>query len=174
MQEIKTDTITASLMHPDSISLVFASHKRAGGGYKNHEHGQEEYIARRTDLVERLQPYLHLYGDNKKPFYIVLKKIHITDVACLKFIKDSVVFTDIEIQERDFIVSHAPVARLYDNPSKEIEQRIIKICETVKEWKTFITGPFGCGFFGNDKAFVKQCFEKYATNENVVWVELER
>jgi hypothetical protein len=39
--DLKADTIMAALKYPGSISLVFASHKRPGGGYQNHERGQE-------------------------------------------------------------------------------------------------------------------------------------
>ena len=155
MIEIKADTITAALQYPGSISLVFASHKRAGGGWKNHEKGQEEWIARRSNLVDRLQPHLHLYGDNKKPFYIILKDLKIK--------------TDKVKATRDFIVSHAPVARLYDNPNEVLEERIKEICKQVAGYSTFITGAFGAGFFGCDRDKVWELFEKYATNETVIW-----
>ena len=58
MEVVRKDVVSVALDHPNSVTLVFASHKRPGGGYLNHERGQEEYIARRSDLVERLQPYL--------------------------------------------------------------------------------------------------------------------
>lgn len=150
---IKKDTLSAALEHPDSISLLFASHKRPGGGYKNHEKGQEEHIARGTNLVERLQPYLHLYGNNRKPFYILLKDVKINDSK----------------EKRDFLCCPAPVAGLYDDPYPELEKRIKKICEAVSEYKTFVTGAWGCGFFGNKLEVVEELFKRYATNENVVW-----
>ena len=156
MVKRKTDTISAALDNPGSVSLVFASHKRPGGGYKNHEKGQEEYIARRTDLVQRLQPYLHLYGDNKKPFYILLEGLKIPQ----------------DKTTRDFIVSPAPVAKLYDDPRAEIEQRIKKICADVAHYPVFITGAFGCGFFGNDRDHVEKLFEEHATNDTVIWASI--
>jgi len=163
MITIQSDTITAALQYPGSIALVFASHKRAGGGYLNHEKGQEEWIARRSNLVECLQPHLHLYGDNRKPFYIMLKDVKITGLPTS--------FTTPVCESRDLIVAHAPVAPLWLDPVSEIETRIKVICEMVKDYKTFLTGPFGCGFFGNDVVHVKSCFEKYATNEEVIWIE---
>jgi uncharacterized protein (TIGR02452 family) len=132
---------------------VFASHKRPGGGYKNHEKGQEEFIARRTNLVDRLQPFLHLYGDNFKPFYILLKDVKISGTNLL----------------RDFIVSHAPVARLHNDPNSVMEERIKVVCKKVAYYPIFITGAWGCGFFGNDITKVEKWFKQYATNEKVVW-----
>lgn len=153
--EMKADTITASIAYPESISLVYASHKRPGGGYMNHERGQEEYIARRSNLVESLQPYLHLYGDNKKPFYIILK-LEITD-------------TKLAVDVRDFIVAPAPVANLYADPKAEMEVRVKEVCRRIAGWPVFITGPWGCGFFGNNREHVLELFRKYATNETVVF-----
>ena len=57
MIEITSDAVEAALRYEGSITLVFASHKRPGGGWLNHEKGQEEFIARRTNLVKRLTPY---------------------------------------------------------------------------------------------------------------------
>jgi len=155
MNKIKTDTISAALQYPGSISLVFASHKRPGGAWENHEKGQEEWIARRSNLVERLDPYLNLYGDNRNPFYIILKDLKVK--------------TDKVKAKRDFIVSPAPVARLYDNPNEVLEERIKEICKQVADWPTFITGAFGAGFFGCDRQKVWDFFEEYATNETVIW-----
>lgn len=158
--EIRADTITASLKYPGSVSLVFASHKRPGGGYQNHERGQEEWIARRTDLVEKLQSYLDHYGDNTKPFYILLTL----------WIKEAK-------EKRDFICVPAPLApkkgmpSLYDDLPAELEKRIVRMCEMVKDYPTFIIGPWGCGFFGNKVETVRKLFEKHAVNETVVWVE---
>jgi uncharacterized protein (TIGR02452 family) len=149
---IKKDTLSTALKYPGSVSLLFASHKRAGGGYKNHEQGQEEHIARRTDLVERLQPYKSLYGDNRKPFYILLTGVKISGTK----------------ETRDFICCPAPVAHLYPNPLPELEERISKICELVKAYPVFITGAWGCGFFGNKLEDVERLFKKYATNETVI------
>jgi uncharacterized protein (TIGR02452 family) len=156
MIRVQTDMISAALQYPESATLVYASHKRPGGGWENHEKGQEEYIARRTNLVERLQPYLDLYGDNKKPFYILLKDL-------------TIMGTD---QTRDFMVSHAPVAKLYPDPITILEERIAEICRQVASYETFVTGPFGAGYFGNDRTKVEELFTKYATNKNVVWVDL--
>jgi hypothetical protein len=153
IEHLNKDTVAAALMYPGSISLVYASHKRAGGGYKNHEKGQEEFIARRTDLVERLAPFKHLYGDNRKPFYIMLPGVKVND-------------TD---EVRDFIVSHAPVARLYDDPNAELEKRIIEVCRRVAPYDVFITGPWGGGFFGCDRDLALELFEKYATNDKVIF-----
>jgi hypothetical protein len=154
--DLKTDTISAAITYPDSISLVFASHKRPGGGYKNHEKGQEEYIARRTDLVDKLQPYLHLYGDNKNPFYIILK---------LKLNTG---------EERDFICCPAPIARLFKDPLPELEIRIKTMCQLVTSYKTFIIGAWGCGFFGNKFEDVVSLFHKYAINETVIMAVPDR
>lgn len=156
MIELKGDTISVSLEYQDSISLIFASHKRPGGGYLRHENGQEEWIARRTNVVEKLQEYKDVYGNNKKPFYIILENVTLTEAGV----------------NRHFIACPAPVANLYKNPNYQIELRIKEICKYVKKYNTFITGPFGCGFFGNDKFHVKECFNKYATNPTVIWVEL--
>lgn len=156
IERIKKDTITIALAHPGSISLVYASHKRPGGGYLNHERGQEEYIARRTDLVDKLSPYLNLYGDNSKPFYITLS----LDVVASG--------TDWK-QRRDFIVAPAPVAHLYADPKAEMEKRVIEVCKRVANYPTFITGPWGCGFFGNDRDYVLRLFERYATNDTVIF-----
>lgn len=156
---LKADTITAALKYPGSISLVFASHKRPGGGYKNHDRGQEEWIARKTDLVDRLQPYLHLYGDNSKPFYIVLDGVKINDTK----------------EVRDFICVPAPLAPkkgmpgLYGDLNGELEIRIKKMCEMVADYPVFITGAWGCGFFGNKLEVVEALFKKYATNDTVVF-----
>lgn len=152
MARNQNDTISEALKHQDSISLVFASHKRPGGGWKRHKKGQEEYIARRTNLVERLQPYLHLYGDNKKPFYIMLSEVRVKKPRA----------------KRDFIVSHAPVAHLYTDPVQELEKRIKKICELVKDYPVFITGAFGCGFFHNKLEDTRRFFKVYATNPTVI------
>jgi hypothetical protein len=155
---LKADTITAALQYPGSISLVFASHKRPGGGYENHERGQEEWIARRTNLVERLQPYLHLYGDNTKPFYIILQGLKIT-------------YAD---HTRDFICVPAPLAPrkgqpiLYADTYAELETRISKICQMVAHYPIFITGAWGCGFFGNKLEDVEKLFKKYAVNDTVI------
>lgn len=151
--QLKKDTVAAALDYPGSVSLVYASHKRAGGGYKNHEKGQEEFIARRTDLVPRLKPYRDLYGDNRKPFYILLQDVKING-------------TD---QTRDFMVSHAPVAKLYDDPNAELEKRIIEVCKRVAGYPVFITGPWGGGFFGCDRDLALALFEKHTTNETVVF-----
>jgi uncharacterized protein (TIGR02452 family) len=150
--QIKMDTLSAALRHPGSVSLLFASHKRPGGGYKNHEQGQEEHIARRTDLVDRLIPYLHLYGDNKKPFYIMLRKIKIIGTP----------------ESRDFICCPAPVVHLYKDPYPELEKRIATICKMVADYPVFITGAWGCGFFGNKLEDVVKLFKKYAVNETVI------
>ena len=150
---VNQDTVAAALDRPGSVSLVYASHKRAGGGYKNHEKGQEEFIARRTDLVTRLEPYRDQYGDNRKPFYILLEGVEFNG-------------TD---QTRDLIVSHAPVARLYKDPDAELEKRIIEVCKRVAYYPTFITGPWGGGFFGCDRELALALFEKHATNETVVF-----
>jgi uncharacterized protein (TIGR02452 family) len=149
---IKNDTLSTALLYPGSISLLFASHKRPGGGYKNHERGQEEHIARRTNLVERLTPYLHLYGDNRKPFYILLEKVKILGTQ----------------EERDFICCPAPVAHLYKNPYPELEKRIATICEKVASYPVFITGAWGCGFFGNKLEDVEDLFRRYAINDQVI------
>jgi len=169
--DLKADTITAAIRYPDSISLVFASHRRPGGGYMNHERGQEEWIARRTDLVERLQPYLHLYGDNMKPFYIILKGLQITSTARLP---ESIVSTYHEPWLRDFICVPAPLAprkgqpALYENVTEELERRIFTMCEMVAHYPTFIIGAWGCGFFGNKLEDVVRLFRKYTKNETVV------
>ena len=157
--DLKTDTITAALRYPGSVSLVFASHKRPGGGYKNHERGQEEWIARRTNLVDRLQPYLHLYGDNTKPFYIVLDglKIHGTG------------------ETRDFICVPAPLAprkgfpSLYENVHEELKTRVVWMCRLIHKYPVFITGAWGCGFFGNKLEDVKELFRRHAENETVIF-----
>lgn len=157
--DLKTDTITAALKYPGSISLVFASHKKPGGGYLNHERGQEEWIARRTDLVEKLQPFKYLYGNNKKPFYIVLKDLKITGTKEL----------------RDFLVAPAPLApkkgmpSLYDDLYGELENRIKKVCEIVAKYPVFITGAWGCGFFGNKLEDVELLFKKYVKNKKVIF-----
>lgn len=158
--ELKSDTVTAALQYPDSVSLVFASHKRPGGGYLRHERGQEEWIARRTDLVERLQPFKHMYGSNVKAFYILLKDI--------KFMESK--------EKRDLICVPAPLAPsktrtpLYKDLDQELESRIKHMCELVKSYKVFIIGPWGCGFFGNKVETVKALFKKHATNETIVFV----
>ena len=154
--ELKKDTIAAALAYPGSISLVYASHKRPGGGYRNHERGQEEFIARRTNLVESLQPHLHLYGDNTKPFYIIL----------------SLIVSGKDL--RDFIVAPAPLAHLYADPKAEMELRVREVCKRVTQYPVFITGPWGAGFFGNDRDHVLGLFRKYATNETVVFAIPER
>lgn len=157
--DLKADTVTAALQHPGSISLVFASHLRPGGGYINHEKGQEEWIARRTDLVDRLQPFLGGYGDNTKPFYIILEGLKITGTK----------------EKRDFIVSPAPLApkkgmpALYNDLYSEMEIRIKKVCELVKDYPIFITGAWGCGFFGNNLEDVTELFKKHAQNETIVF-----
>lgn len=157
--DLKADTITAALQYPGSISLVFASHKRPGGGYMNHERGQEEWIARRTDLVDKLQPYLNLYGDNTKPFYILLKGLKITGT----------------IETRDFICVPAPLAprkgvkNFYDDPLPELEDRIKKMCSMVAHYPVFITGAWGCGFFGNKLEDVTRLFRQYALNDTVIF-----
>jgi len=157
--DVKADTVTTALKYPDSISLVFASHKRPGGGWINHEKGQEEWIARRTNLVDRLEPYKHLYGDNTKPFYIVLENLKINDTK----------------KQRDFIVAPAPLApkkgmpSLYDDLYTEMENRIKTVCEKVKNYPVFITGAWGCGFFGNKLEDVISLFKKYAKNDMVVF-----
>jgi uncharacterized protein (TIGR02452 family) len=156
---IKTDTITAALKYPGSISLIFASHKRPGGGYLNHERGQEEWIARRTDLVERLQPFIHQYGNNKKPFYILLKNLKIKSVN----------------EKRDFLCVPAPLApkkgmpSLYKDLPAELEKRIKIICDIVKKYPVFITGAWGCGFFGNKLEDVEALFKKHARNKKVIF-----
>jgi uncharacterized protein (TIGR02452 family) len=156
--DLKADTITAALKYPGSISLVFASHRRPGGGFMNHERGQEEWIARRTDLVGRLQPYLNLYGDNTKPFYIILKGLQIVDTGDL----------------RDFICVPAPLAPrkgqpvLYKDVTVELEKRIATMCGMVADYPTFIIGAWGCGFFGNKLEDVERLFRKHAKNETVV------
>jgi uncharacterized protein (TIGR02452 family) len=156
--EMKSDTISASLKYPDSVSLVFASHRRPGGGYMNHERGQEEWIARRTDLVERLQPHLHLYGDNTKPFYILLEDLKISGTT----------------EKRDFICVPAPLAPrkgqpgLYADPHAELEKRIVTMCQMVAKYPVFIIGAWGCGFFGNKREDVEALFKKYAVNQTVV------
>lgn len=152
MITIKKDTLSADLENPGSVSLLFASHKRPGGGYKNHENGQEEHIARRTDLVERLSEYLNLYGDNRKPFYILLKDLKILGTK----------------EKRDFFCCPAPVAHLYSDPYPELEIRIKTICDKVASYPVFITGTWGCGFFGNNFNDVEALFKKYATNEKVI------
>jgi uncharacterized protein (TIGR02452 family) len=149
----KIDTLSAALKYPGSVSLVFASHKRPGGGYKNHEKGQEEHIARRTDLVDRLESYKNLYGDNRKPFYILL--------AGVKIFKSK--------ETRSFFVCPAPVVHLYQNPFPELETRIATICDKVKIYPIFITGAWGCGFFGNSLNDVEKLFKKYAVNDKVIW-----
>lgn len=157
--DMKADTITAAIKYPESISLVFASHLRPGGGWMNHERGQEEWIARRTDLVEKLQPFKHLYGDNTKPFYIILKDLKINGTKEL----------------RDFIVSPAPlvskkgVIPLYDDLFGELEKRIKTVCEMVIDYPVFITGAWGCGFFGNKLEDVESLFKKYAQNKEVIF-----
>jgi len=156
---LKKDTIAAAIEYPNSISLVFASHKRPGGGYINHERGQEEWIARRTNLVERLQPYIHLYGDNTKPFYILLEKLKIKGTK----------------EFRDFLCVPAPLApkrgmpSLYEDLQAELELRIKNICEMVKDYPIFITGAWGCGFFGNKIEDVEPLFKKYVVNDTVIW-----
>jgi uncharacterized protein (TIGR02452 family) len=157
--DLKADTITAALKYQNSISLVFASHKRPGGGWMNHELGQEEWIARRSDLVDRLEPYKHLYGDNTNPFYIILKNLNIKDTK----------------EQRDFIVAPAPLApkkgmpAIYNDLYSEMEIRIKKVCELVKDYPIFITGAWGCGFFGNNLQDVTELFKKHAQNETVIF-----
>jgi len=158
MIEITSDAVEAALRYEGSITLVFASHKRPGGGWQNHEKGQEEFIARRTNLVKRLTPYLHLYGNNRAPFYIKLDDVKIENTK----------------ERRSFFVCPAPVADLYDDPKTEIQKRIITICKNVMSYPVFITGPFGCGLFGNETAYVKACFEKYAVNPLVIWVNFNK
>ena len=155
------DTVAAAEKYPGSVTLVFASHKRPGGGWQNHERGQEEWIARRTDLVARLQPSLGLYGDNTKPFYILLERVKVTASG----------------SERDFICVPAPLASkkgtapLYPDLAAEIEARVERMCGMVAHYPVFIVGPWGCGFFGNDRATVEALFRKHARNDTVVWVE---
>jgi hypothetical protein len=99
---------------------------------------------------------LHLYGDNKTPFYIILN---------LKLNTG---------EQRDFICCHAPIAKLYKDPLPELETRIINMCLTVANYKTFIIGAWGCGFFGNKFEDVTTLFRKYATNETVVMAVPDR
>jgi hypothetical protein len=146
-----SDTLAAAMKYPESISLVFASHKRPGGGYKNHENGQEEYIARRSNLVDRLSRYGAFYGDNRKPFYISLTNVNVHYEAPI-----------------DMFVVPAPVAKLYDNPLLELEVRISTMCDKVKDYDTFIIGAWGCGFFGNELKDVACLFKKYVKNNKVV------
>jgi hypothetical protein len=102
-------------------------------------------------LVDRLQPYLNQYGDNRKPFYIVLEGVRLNTG-----------------QSRDFICCPAPVAHLYKDPYPELEMRIAEICRIVSKYPVFITGAWGCGFFGNRFEDVEALFRKYAVNETVV------
>jgi len=166
---VKADTVSAAIRYPDSISLVFASHKRPGGGYQNHERGQEEWIARRSDLVERLQPYLSLYGDNTKPFYIILKGLKVTARSPEHLSSEHGHWL------RDFICVPAPLAPrkglkpLYEDMGVELETRISTMCEKVADYPTFIIGAWGCGFFGNKVEDVERLFRKHVKNPTVVW-----
>jgi hypothetical protein len=47
------DCLIEASKHNDVSILVFASHKRYGGGYRNHSKAQEEYLFNNTDLANR-------------------------------------------------------------------------------------------------------------------------
>lgn len=50
-----------------------------------------------------------------------------------------------------------------------MEKRVKKVCEMVKDYPVFITGAWGCGFFGNKLEDVTELFKKYAVNDTVVF-----
>jgi uncharacterized protein (TIGR02452 family) len=99
-----------------------------------------------------------MYGDNKKPFYLLLPNVVIKATG----------------DTRDFICVPAPLAPrkrspcLYEDINAELELRISAMCKAIGHYPTFITGAWGCGFFGNKFEDVEHLFKKHATNQTVV------
>lgn len=151
------DCLNESYNHLGNVSvLVFASHKRYGGGYRNHVKGQEEYLFNNTNLP-------NLYNDYIATFYPFKQ----TDTK-------GFVVTDNGI---DFIFMPCLVwdscGLLLDERISVIEERIKEIYSLNKS-NTLILGGWGCGVFKCPPEIISRLFKKHQPNDlNVIYCFLD-
>lgn len=152
------DCLEEAYEHQGNVSvLVFASHKRYGGGYKNHSKGQEEYLFNRTNLSS--------FSDKVAKYY----PFNSTDI-------NGFTVTDNGI---DFIFMPALV---WDSCGLNIKERVNvlklrvkEIYSLVKPNNTLILGGWGCGVFKCPPDLIAVLFKEHKPIDmNVVYCFLDK
>lgn len=119
--------------------LINASHKRFGGGYKNHSNAQEEYIFNKTSLKDLSPP---------ENYYPV--SLDRTDGFSL------------EVQDPKFRAIFMPA--LVWSKSKDtdvLEKRIINIFKLAEGLDNLIITPWGTGVFGCPRKIISELFNRH-------------
>lgn len=108
---------------------VFASHKRFGGGWRNHSNAQEEYLFNRTPLRAKEPPEgsYPIDGENGRTGFV----IDIVGYLAFAFIP-------------------APVAEHANDWTLVDRARRLAELATVGGYEHVISGAWGCGVFKND------------------------
>lgn len=124
--------------------LVFASHKRYGGGYKNHSKAQEEYLFNNTNLANRyteeIKSYYPFKYEDTKGFIVNSNNINFIFMPAL-------------------VWESVP-----SNINKEtiLEERIKEIYRLAKSVDTdyLILGSWSCGVFKCPPKLIASLFKK--------------
>ena len=135
--------------------LIFASHRRPGGGWENGKTSQEESFYYRTDLSR-----YGLKRDNE--FYTKDQGEKPRQVAGISVFRDSS-YSLCEPWLCDFIYLAAPVVTPDSDP-KVVQTRIRKQIQALADLcvtrRHVVIGPWGCGVYGNDPRFVASVFKE--------------
>jgi len=129
--------------------LVYASHKRYGGGYRNHSAAQEEYLFNNTTLPQQEYPkdFYPLAHNDAGGFAIT---------ANSKNIKKEIIF----------IFVPAPVWKI--NSRKDILKNRAKVIFNIAKQervKHLILGGWGCGIFKCPPKLVAKTLHSLAPND---------
>lgn len=125
----KTTTEAAKDLEPDSGILIFASHKRYGGGYLNHSRAQEEAVFNTSSLPNKTPPLgFYPVGDHEARGFMVRA----------------------EIDKKPFTFIFVPAPLWTRNPSEIMLRKRAKVIfnlAVLSGVKTLLLGAWGCGVF---------------------------
>jgi uncharacterized protein (TIGR02452 family) len=151
---VESDMLDVAKSFGVRLVLIFASHRRPGGGWKNGKTSQEESFYLRSNLCK--------VGLTREHFFYKQNGIHPFIVSSVSVFRDS----DYRLTSPwlcDFVYLAAPVTTPESN-KKETEARIVQqIRELAKvsiKSKAIVIGPWGCGVYGNDPKFVATTFKR--------------
>lgn len=136
------------------LVLIFASHRRPGGGWENGKTSQEESFYLRTNLCKVGLTRDHGFYKHNGLHPFIVSRVS--------------VFRDSQYQLTspwlcDFVYLAAPVTTP-ESSKKEVEKRIVQqireLGEASIKSRAIVIGPWGCGVYGNDPKFVATTFKQ--------------